>query len=221
MSPHQESAIRKKDCWNTCDYPSECRWGKKFGIHTPTPNTSTFPILELCSEPISPSSSTKSEHVEGVLKTENVAGLEQDKADFWGALIASAKRRKSETPSSPLASVAEEDEDGDTVMTSPSSSSDSSPSTSPTTVGSAAMDMLKDLMKRKTARKERTAPTLSRAHSNPVGVPELEVPKPVLRLKNEDQVCLSEGEAFLEGFEPLERVRSRKDLGALGTVRGL
>jgi hypothetical protein len=21
----------KKDCWNTCDYPSECRWGKQFG----------------------------------------------------------------------------------------------------------------------------------------------------------------------------------------------
>lgn len=20
-----------KDCWNTCDYPSECRWGKQFG----------------------------------------------------------------------------------------------------------------------------------------------------------------------------------------------
>ncbi|KAM0719071.1 hypothetical protein Q7P37_004976 [Cladosporium fusiforme] len=21
----------KKDCWNSCDYPSECRWGKQFG----------------------------------------------------------------------------------------------------------------------------------------------------------------------------------------------
>jgi hypothetical protein len=24
-------AFWKKDCWGTCDYPSECRWGKQFG----------------------------------------------------------------------------------------------------------------------------------------------------------------------------------------------
>lgn len=22
-----------KDCWNRCDYPSECRWGKQYGVH--------------------------------------------------------------------------------------------------------------------------------------------------------------------------------------------
>lgn len=36
-----------KDCWSTCDYPSECRWGKQFGVHTPviasTPSTVTVP----------------------------------------------------------------------------------------------------------------------------------------------------------------------------------
>ena len=25
-----------KDCWGTCDYPSECRWGKQYGVATPT-----------------------------------------------------------------------------------------------------------------------------------------------------------------------------------------
>lgn len=25
----------RKDCWNRCDYPSECRWGKQFGVQTP------------------------------------------------------------------------------------------------------------------------------------------------------------------------------------------
>lgn len=25
------AALLEKDCWNTCDYPSECRWGKQFG----------------------------------------------------------------------------------------------------------------------------------------------------------------------------------------------
>ncbi len=26
-----------KDCWNTCDYPSECRWGKKVGVESSSP----------------------------------------------------------------------------------------------------------------------------------------------------------------------------------------
>lgn len=27
--------FEKKDCWGTCDYPSECRWGKQYGVQTP------------------------------------------------------------------------------------------------------------------------------------------------------------------------------------------
>jgi hypothetical protein len=237
-SPQQrEGPVLKNDCWNACDYPSECRWGKKFGIHTPTSNSSTFPILEICSAPVHPEDAPKSPE-EGVLKPENVktVGLEQDKTDFWGALLASAKRRKSSPPSSPLASVAEEEEkdaesatdsDGDVIMSSPSSSSDSSPETSPTapapaTVTSAAMDMLKDLMSRKTARREKKSMFGSNTeHKYAAGVPVLTVPEPVLKLKADEQVFLNEGEAFSEGFEPLERVRSRKDLSVLGTVGGL
>ncbi|KAH0365936.1 hypothetical protein KCU65_g5652, partial [Aureobasidium melanogenum] len=33
-----------KDCWNHCDYPSECRWGKQFGVDTPL--QSAFPTLD-------------------------------------------------------------------------------------------------------------------------------------------------------------------------------
>ena len=33
-----------KDCWNRCDYPSECRWGKQFGVDTPL--QTTFPSLD-------------------------------------------------------------------------------------------------------------------------------------------------------------------------------
>ncbi|KAK7533181.1 uncharacterized protein J3D65DRAFT_72945 [Phyllosticta citribraziliensis] len=29
--PSQTKA-QKKDCWNTCDYPSECRWGSQYGV---------------------------------------------------------------------------------------------------------------------------------------------------------------------------------------------
>ena len=33
---------KKKDCWEACNYPSHCRWGKAVGIHTPSPSTATF-----------------------------------------------------------------------------------------------------------------------------------------------------------------------------------
>ncbi|KAJ4984997.1 hypothetical protein SVAN01_09519 [Stagonosporopsis vannaccii] len=35
---------KKKDCWHTCDYPSQCRWGRSVGVHTPspTPTRTTF-----------------------------------------------------------------------------------------------------------------------------------------------------------------------------------
>lgn len=32
-----------KDCWNMCDYPSECRWGKQYGVQTPVKATTTVP----------------------------------------------------------------------------------------------------------------------------------------------------------------------------------
>ncbi|KAF2213733.1 hypothetical protein CERZMDRAFT_83841 [Cercospora zeae-maydis SCOH1-5] len=33
----------KKDCWERCDYPSECRWGKQYGVKTPTVPASVLP----------------------------------------------------------------------------------------------------------------------------------------------------------------------------------
>ncbi|KAI7157561.1 hypothetical protein KC349_g5504 [Hortaea werneckii] len=35
--------LPRKDCWNTCDYPSECRWGKQYGVQTPVKTTDTVP----------------------------------------------------------------------------------------------------------------------------------------------------------------------------------
>lgn len=33
----------KKNCSDKCDYPSECRWGKQYGVHTPVKPTSVLP----------------------------------------------------------------------------------------------------------------------------------------------------------------------------------
>lgn len=35
-----------KDCWGTCDYPSECRWGKQYGVATPALPPSPPPLPE-------------------------------------------------------------------------------------------------------------------------------------------------------------------------------
>ncbi|KAK3114433.1 hypothetical protein LTR53_007245 [Teratosphaeriaceae sp. CCFEE 6253] len=33
----------RKDCWGKCDYPSECRWGKQYGVHTPVASSAPPP----------------------------------------------------------------------------------------------------------------------------------------------------------------------------------
>ncbi|KAF2487151.1 hypothetical protein BDY17DRAFT_319713 [Neohortaea acidophila] len=33
----ETDGAKKKDCWDSCDYPSECRWGRQFGVATPSP----------------------------------------------------------------------------------------------------------------------------------------------------------------------------------------
>ncbi|PSN64360.1 hypothetical protein BS50DRAFT_459653, partial [Corynespora cassiicola Philippines] len=104
-SGRRDSIYDDEYCWNTCDYPSECRWGKRFGVHTPV--AAGFPTSERTTlvEPSSPAPTT----FEGILKPEickestSTAGKKTEKKDLWDALIASATRRRSVPPSSPLA----------------------------------------------------------------------------------------------------------------------
>jgi hypothetical protein len=199
--------VRKKDCWNTCDYPSECRWGRKFGIHTP-----------LTPSPPQTSPPLKEHPEEGLLNPENYAKKSDQsdspgKPDFWTTLIASAERRKSVTGSSPLTAEVSSsntpqslliDSDGKVEM----SPSPTSPSLTSPSVGSVARDMLKDLMKRRTSLKgwksDRQCPMLT-------------VPKTVSLKEVEDGdggpeailgVDMDDG---LEGLERLERVGSRRE----------
>ncbi|ORY16030.1 hypothetical protein BCR34DRAFT_558039 [Clohesyomyces aquaticus] len=118
--------IPKKDCWNTCDYPSECRWGRQFGVHTspPPPPLSQPSLQPSTSAVIADPKPPLSVPTEGILNLENVApnthvytvpgkrkhgnGNEKpENLEFWSALIASARRRKSVPPSSPLAAGGE------------------------------------------------------------------------------------------------------------------
>jgi hypothetical protein len=122
----------KKDCWKTCDYPSECRWGRQFGVHTPlTPTQPTintlspiFPTVDITpSLSVPPQSESQPPTTfEGILKSENVNLFnpveisnkkmeKKEKSDFWSAL-ARATLRRGATPSSPLARSLEEEDEG-------------------------------------------------------------------------------------------------------------
>ena len=158
-----------------CDYPSECRWGRQFGVHTPL--SPVFP----------PTLSSPNPHTtfEGILKPENVKGIHNtttrgkgkkaEKSDFWGALLASATRRRSAPAASPLhlsrtLEDAEEgkmglgvqmDMDGDVVMS-------SSPIPSQQTTASAtslSTDLAPTSTLTKTRIKSRSVPKL-KTHRN-------------------------------------------------------
>ncbi|KAF1963325.1 hypothetical protein CC80DRAFT_432790, partial [Byssothecium circinans] len=191
-----------KDCWNSCDYPSECRWGKRFGVHSPI--ATAFPTLQLQPPPPPPPTAPSptanppaSTTFEGILKSENCKEVKKekkaDKTDFWGALVASATRRKSHPPSSPLASVSEEiessdlstvlqDSDGDVVMTSfddvlgaPQTTTDTTPApatSSPMSLGrtTSTVVSLKEFMRKSSQRVTKSSKTGDRK-DNVVTVP--------------------------------------------------
>ena len=118
-----------KDCWNTCDYPSECRWGKQFGVHTPvlvsTPSTVTVPSSPDTSPPLEPEQKPKTSFDDIVLDVSSITDPASEdylepltqmspsspedgtKKPSMNDLLESAKRRKRRSAGqvpSPLAS---------------------------------------------------------------------------------------------------------------------
>ncbi|TKA67372.1 hypothetical protein B0A55_08756 [Friedmanniomyces simplex] len=104
-----------KDCWGKCDYPSECRWGKQYGVHTPVSSTPPPPlpaVLPVKEEKpnatfddilldASIASQSTADHLEHTLEPEtavpSAAGRnikETEKKPSMTDLLESAKRRK-------------------------------------------------------------------------------------------------------------------------------
>ncbi|KAH7064614.1 hypothetical protein B0J12DRAFT_693048 [Macrophomina phaseolina] len=50
-----QKATTHRDCWNLCDFPSECRWGSQYGVQAST----TMPLLPLPAEEATPPSYPK------------------------------------------------------------------------------------------------------------------------------------------------------------------
>ena len=111
-SEDHTSTKPKKDCWNMCDYPSECGWGKKFGIHTPLKTCFSTLEADTMSTPTASVNATsedtpKAEDLK-VTKTSGIGIL----PGFWAALAVSMsiqrKKSDSQATSSPLSTVTQE-----------------------------------------------------------------------------------------------------------------
>lgn len=92
----KEGEKKAKDCWTNCDYPSQCRWGKRVGIHTPTPTRTEFSIpsvgLSMLNTPM-----------EDMPTLEDCFAAEHSPPPaLERALEAGAKRRRSLDSTSPL-----------------------------------------------------------------------------------------------------------------------
>jgi hypothetical protein len=220
-------APRKQDCWNTCDYPSECRWGKKFGIHTPV--ETVFPSTEVNSMPTL--TTPVNTMPEGILKQQNCistrSSRETVKTNLWAALSASAERRKNavERGASPLSTLAEKsktdqhvdipfatrDGDGDVVMetidpTLLDNANTPSPPSQPDS--SSAVDSLEALVSRRRYRRVKNRSKTHGSIDKRAGESSHVVPEAVAS-RIDDQVRLDEADMLVEGFAPLCRVRSR------------
>ncbi|KAF2729011.1 hypothetical protein EJ04DRAFT_590013, partial [Polyplosphaeria fusca] len=190
-----------KDCWNKCDYPSECRWGRQFGVHTPL--LEEFPPLE------APNKQAAPEPSEGVLKVENVkdagVGKKAEKTDFWGALLASATRRRSVPPSSPLTDQAQtesegdkdKDGDGDTIM-----STVDSVGVAAATAAAPTVTKVKEIIRKTRGKRTKALNCKASQSSNPVQV------APAAAAIGDFDFGLGKQDEVAE-LAPLERVKSR------------
>lgn len=122
-----DKGLKLKDCWNQCSYPSECRWGKEYGVHTPVTtsfsNVKKLNVLsnEVLSLAVDNSIPTPIQSMEGGVQSvednnnsSNRISMEGSMAgkdeSFWTALVAKVEQRKrgSAHLASPLSVVVEE-----------------------------------------------------------------------------------------------------------------
>lgn len=102
--------LTQKDCWNTCDYPSECRWGKQYGVATPN-SAVVVPSTSAEAKAVNNKQNSKTSFDDILLSLD----IENpDSPDYLEPLTASSTTRPASDPASEGKSVTE----GETKMTS-------------------------------------------------------------------------------------------------------
>jgi hypothetical protein len=125
------STTENKDCWNRCDYPSECRWGPKLKFQNPSRLGESLKSRNTAIAAVS-----AEEREEPVTNFEEILKLEEPpvspehppppKDDFWSVLLTSATKRKSGRSPLGLSVIAEQEEKENILDTDSSKSSESS-----------------------------------------------------------------------------------------------
>jgi hypothetical protein len=99
--------IYGKDCWNDCDYPSECRWGKQYGVETPNTASSatvTMPTLVVSAPATPPATvgdeinSTSTTFDDILLDISDIADETLSKGD----VVEAEQQTPANTPTSPI-----------------------------------------------------------------------------------------------------------------------
>jgi hypothetical protein len=117
--PPSPSKKKKKNCWNSCNYPSECRWGKQISIQPPQLSLAlpAPPLQDHISrstterEPTTQPATTFDSIVQSHAK-EVPPVTKKVKEDMWSVLLTSAAKRKTSKSPLVLSTVAEDVEGG-------------------------------------------------------------------------------------------------------------
>lgn len=106
----------KKDCWNHCDYPSECRWGPKLKYQNPSvladspkskSTAMTVVSAEVGQEPAASFEETMKELEENPKSAEH---RPPPKDDFWSVVLTSATKRRVKKSPLRLSAIVEREE---------------------------------------------------------------------------------------------------------------
>ena len=138
LYPERRTSSARKDCWNTCDYPSECRWGKRkareslpLAIMVPSsiPPALTghseldlpehLEDIELSSSPVG-NPPTTAVFTEPVDRSSDHMTTEGEHTPSMDELLASAKRRKRKSVGltmSPLATAVDDSSSAEEIST--------------------------------------------------------------------------------------------------------
>jgi hypothetical protein len=91
VTVEQAKGMYKKNCWGNCDYPSECRWGKQYGVQTPVTTTINKTTTKTATTPTVPPPPPSLVPGNAPAKT-NAAAAEKPKTTFDDILFDSTAR---------------------------------------------------------------------------------------------------------------------------------
>ncbi len=190
----------KKDCWNKCDCPSECRWGRRYGMCTLLEEEDDEDVPVFCVD-ATPTCSSDEREYSSMVEKPGESGE------------SSSSPSKKEYSASALDTIIEEEDDGEEEMEISPSTVSSGSSLSPSLPNAlaspspfSATDPLKPLLNQDpTSSKTAKSPTTTTPHTVSQRTRKRRKSRTINNLSNNYE----ENEQTLSSFPPLTRIASR------------